>query len=57
QRVRTVPFDLARTERRMWSLVRAGTQAWPATVAVIDRVRAHADNEVRAIEGRDREDR
>jgi DNA-binding transcriptional LysR family regulator len=57
QRVRTVPFDLARTERRMWSLVRAGTQAWPATVAVIDRVRAHADNEVGAIEERDREDR
>jgi hypothetical protein len=27
----------------MWSLVRAGTQAWPATVAVIDRVRAHAN--------------
>jgi hypothetical protein len=26
-------------------------------VAVIDRVRAHADNEVRAIEERDREDR
>ena len=28
-RVRTVALDLARAERRMWSVVRAGTQAWP----------------------------
>jgi DNA-binding transcriptional LysR family regulator len=48
RRLRTVPFDLARTERRMWSLVRAGTEAWPATVAVIDRVCAHVAAEVAA---------
>jgi DNA-binding transcriptional LysR family regulator len=40
QRVRTVSLDLARTERRMWSVVRTGTQAWPATTAVIDHVQA-----------------
>jgi len=38
RRARTVPLDFVTTERRMWSLVRAGTQAWPATVAVIDHV-------------------
>jgi len=32
----------------MWSLVRAGTQAWPATVAVIDHVCAHVAAEVAA---------
>ena len=41
-RVRMVPLALARTDRRMWSVVRAGTQAWPATMAVIDAVRRHA---------------
>jgi DNA-binding transcriptional LysR family regulator len=48
KRLRTVPFELARTERRMWSLVRAGTQAWPATVAVIDHVCAHVAAEIAA---------
>jgi DNA-binding transcriptional LysR family regulator len=38
-RVRMVPLALARIDRRMWSVVRAGTQAWPATTAVIDAVR------------------
>jgi DNA-binding transcriptional LysR family regulator len=41
-RVRMVPVALARIDRRMWSVVRAGTQAWPATTAVIDAVRRHA---------------
>jgi DNA-binding transcriptional LysR family regulator len=41
-RVRMVPLALARVERRMWSVVRAGTQAWPATMAVIEAVRRHA---------------
>ena len=41
-RVRMVPVALARADRRMWSVVRAGTQEWPATVAVIDAVRRHA---------------
>lgn len=41
-RVRMVPIPLAPTDRRMWSVVRAGTRAWPATTAVIDAVRRHA---------------
>ncbi len=41
-RVRMVPLALARIDRRMWSVVRAGTQAWPATAAVIDAVRRRA---------------
>ena len=41
-RVRMVPVALAKADRRMWSVVRAGTQEWPATVAVIDAVRRHA---------------
>ncbi len=41
-RVRMVPLELARIDRRMWSVVRAGTQAWPATAAVVDAVRRHA---------------
>jgi DNA-binding transcriptional LysR family regulator len=41
-RVRMVPVALARADRRMWSVVRAGTRGWPATVAVIDAVRRHA---------------
>jgi DNA-binding transcriptional LysR family regulator len=41
-RLRMVPVGLARTDRRMWSVVRAGAQAWPATTAVIDGVRRHA---------------
>jgi DNA-binding transcriptional LysR family regulator len=41
-RVRMVPLELARTDRRTWSVVRAGSQRWPATVLVIDAVRAHA---------------
>lgn len=39
-RVRTVHIDLARIERRVWSVLRAGTAAWPATAAVLARVRA-----------------
>jgi DNA-binding transcriptional LysR family regulator len=42
-RVRMVPLTLARTGRRMWSVVRAGAQAWPAATAVIDAVRRHAE--------------
>jgi len=41
-RLRMVPLALARTDRRMWSVVRAGAQAWPATMAVIDAARRHA---------------
>ena len=41
-RVRMVPMALARADSRMWSVVRAGTQQWPATMAVIDAVRRHA---------------
>jgi DNA-binding transcriptional LysR family regulator len=41
-RLRMVPLMLAPTDRRMWSVVRAGAQAWPATTAVIDAVRRHA---------------
>jgi DNA-binding transcriptional LysR family regulator len=41
-RVRLVPLALARIDRRMWSVVRAGTQAWPAITAVIDVVRRRA---------------
>ena len=43
RRVRTVPLDLVRTEQRAWSLVRAGTQGWPATRAVLDHLRGYAD--------------
>jgi len=41
-RVRMVPIELARIDRRMWSVVRAGTQAWPAITAVVDAVRRRA---------------
>ncbi|HEY6748479.1 MAG TPA: LysR family transcriptional regulator [Mycobacteriales bacterium] len=34
-RVRTAALDLVRTDVRIWSLVRAGTESWPATAAVI----------------------
>jgi DNA-binding transcriptional LysR family regulator len=34
-RVRTVAIDLVRTDVRVWSIVRAGTESWPATAAVI----------------------
>ena len=37
-RVRTVPLDLADVQRRMWSVVRAGSGAWPATTAVLDHL-------------------
>src|SRR5918993_3718257 len=37
-RVRTVPLDLVRTEQRTWGVVRAGTEAWPATRAVLSRL-------------------
>jgi DNA-binding transcriptional LysR family regulator len=42
-RLRMLPLTLARTDRRMWSVVRAGAQAWPAITAVIDAVRRHAE--------------
>lgn len=38
-RVRTVPIDVVRTDARVWSAVRAGTERWPATAAVIDHLR------------------
>jgi DNA-binding transcriptional LysR family regulator len=41
-RLRMVPVTLARIDRRLWSVVRAGAQAWPATTAVIEAVRRHA---------------
>jgi DNA-binding transcriptional LysR family regulator len=41
-RLRMVPLALARIDRQMWSVVRAGAQAWPATTAVIDAIRRHA---------------
>ena len=41
-RVRMVTMALARADSRMRSVVRAGTQEWPATMAVIDAVRRHA---------------
>jgi DNA-binding transcriptional LysR family regulator len=43
-RLTTVPLLLAPTDRRMWSVVRAGTQGWAAATAVIDAVRQHAQN-------------
>ena len=39
-RVRTVPLDLARIERRVFGVVRAGTREWPATTLVLDQVLA-----------------
>jgi len=41
-RVTTYPIEFARPQRRMWSVVREGTQEWPATRAVIDAVRRRA---------------
>jgi DNA-binding transcriptional LysR family regulator len=41
-RPRLVPLTLARTDRRLWSVIRAGAQAWPATTVVINAVRRHA---------------
>ena len=41
----TVSIEFARPERRMWSVVPDGAQDWPATKAVIDAVRRHADPE------------
>ena len=38
RRVRTVALDLAAIERRMWSVVRAGSLNWPATAAVVDHI-------------------
>ena len=43
RRVRTVALDLVRTEQRMWSVVRAGTERWPATAAVVRHLRGYAD--------------
>jgi DNA-binding transcriptional LysR family regulator len=41
-RVRTVHIDLARVERRVWSVLRAGTAEWPATAAVLAAVDARS---------------
>lgn len=40
QRVRTVPLELGAIERRMWSVVRAGSLHWPATAVVVNHVLA-----------------
>lgn len=45
-RLRMVPLALARIDRRMWSVVRAGAQAWPATTAVIEATRRHAQTPI-----------
>jgi DNA-binding transcriptional LysR family regulator len=42
-RLPTVSIEFARPQRRMWSVVPDGAQDWPATKAVIDAVRRHAD--------------
>jgi DNA-binding transcriptional LysR family regulator len=42
-RVRTVALDLVRTDVRVWSLVRAGTESWPATAAVIGHLAGAAE--------------
>ena len=47
-----VPIAFARTDRRMWSAVRAGAQAWPATTAVIDAVRRDTETLTAAGRGR-----
>ncbi|HEV7657327.1 MAG TPA: LysR family transcriptional regulator [Mycobacteriales bacterium] len=39
-RVRTVALDLVRTDVRVWAVVRAGTESWPATAAVIRHLAA-----------------
>jgi DNA-binding transcriptional LysR family regulator len=39
-RVRTVWLDVVRTDVRVWGVVRAGTERWPATVAVLDHLAA-----------------
>ena len=41
-RVRTVALDLVRTDVRVWSVVRAGTESWPATAALIDHLAGRA---------------
>lgn len=43
RRLRGVRLEFVRAEQRMWSVVREGTQDWPATNAVIDAVRRHAN--------------
>jgi DNA-binding transcriptional LysR family regulator len=43
RRLPTVPLQFVSAQRRMWSVVRDGAQDWPATNAVIDAVRRHAE--------------
>src|ERR1022692_3427462 len=43
-RIRMVPLVLTRTDRRMWSMTRAGTQTRRATTVIIDAVRQHAES-------------
>jgi DNA-binding transcriptional LysR family regulator len=43
RRLPTVPLEFVSAQRRMWSVVRDGAQDWPATNAVIDAVRRHAE--------------
>lgn len=38
RRLHTIPIDLAPVERRIFSVVRAGSRLWPATAAVIDQL-------------------
>ena len=45
-RLPTISIEFARPRRRMWSVVPDGAQDWPATKAVIDAVRRHADSAV-----------
>lgn len=53
KRVRTVSLDFAPTTRRTWALVRAGTTDWPATTAIIERVRRRAGSGGKAGAGTD----
>jgi DNA-binding transcriptional LysR family regulator len=43
RRLRAVPLQFVSAQQRMWSVVRDGAQDWPATSAVIDAVRRHAN--------------
>jgi DNA-binding transcriptional LysR family regulator len=43
RRLRAVPLRFVSAQQRMWSVVRNGAQDWPATNAVIDAVRRHAN--------------
>lgn len=43
RRLHAVPLQFVSAQQRMWSVVRDGAQDWPATNAVIDAVRRHAN--------------